>query len=281
MKMKKRIFKGFLALSAFVMLAGCGSGANEAKTESKETQVSSAVSSSEKVEAGKVTFYVTRHGKTMFNTVKRAQGWADTPLTDAGVEVAESLGKGLEKNKVKFVSAYSSDAGRARETAKLVLKNSNQAQLELNEDPRLREFGFGIYEGDTDENMWGDVGKKLGYASYEEFMTAFSAGEVDTPTATKTLKELDTTGKAEDHETVKLRMQAALKEIAIETEKSGGGNVLIVAHGMSILAMISDMTENSLPMLENASVTKIIYEDGKYTVESVGDMSYIEAGENK
>jgi probable phosphoglycerate mutase len=31
-----------------------------------------------------VTIYVTRHGKTMFNTVHRVQGWADTPLTTAG-----------------------------------------------------------------------------------------------------------------------------------------------------------------------------------------------------
>ncbi|HAH13997.1 MAG TPA: histidine phosphatase family protein, partial [Pantoea agglomerans] len=29
--------------------------------------------------AADVTLYVTRHGKTMFNTVHRAQGWADTP----------------------------------------------------------------------------------------------------------------------------------------------------------------------------------------------------------
>lgn len=30
--------------------------------------------------------------------------------------------------------------------------------------------------------------------------------------------------------------------------------------------------------VENASVTKVLYEDGKYTVESVGDMSYVEKG---
>ena len=46
--------------------------------------------------AADVTLYVTRHGKTMFNTVHRAQGWADTPLTPAGVEVAQKLGRGLQ-----------------------------------------------------------------------------------------------------------------------------------------------------------------------------------------
>ena len=30
--------------------------------------------------------------------------------------------------------------------------------------------------------------------------------------------------------------------------------------------------------VENASVTKIVYQDGTYTVESVGDMSYVAKG---
>lgn len=29
--------------------------------------------------------YIVRHGKTMFNTLARVQGWCDTPLLRAGV----------------------------------------------------------------------------------------------------------------------------------------------------------------------------------------------------
>ena len=29
----------------------------------------------------KVKLYIARHGKTMFNTIGRAQGWSDSPLT--------------------------------------------------------------------------------------------------------------------------------------------------------------------------------------------------------
>ena len=32
----------------------------------------------------KVRLYLVRHGKTMFNTIGRAQGWSDTPLTAEG-----------------------------------------------------------------------------------------------------------------------------------------------------------------------------------------------------
>ena len=31
-----------------------------------------------------VKLYLVRHGKTMFNTIGRAQGWSDTPLTAEG-----------------------------------------------------------------------------------------------------------------------------------------------------------------------------------------------------
>ena len=57
--------------------------------------------------AADVNLYVTRHGKTMFNNVHRAQGWSDTPLTKPGIEVAEQLGRGLKD--VNFIAAYSSD----------------------------------------------------------------------------------------------------------------------------------------------------------------------------
>jgi broad specificity phosphatase PhoE len=274
MKIAKKCLKGFVLLSAVFVLGACGNNGGNQQSDSQSS------SSAEVAKEKPVVFYVTRHGKTMFNTVTRAQGWADTPLTDAGVEVAEALGKGIKKENIEFTAAYSSDLGRARETAELVLDNSGQKKVPLTEDKRLREFCFGIYEGDTDENMWGAVGKKMGYNSYEDFMKAFADRKVDLTEAVKNLKSLDTTGLAEDQPTVKKRMQTALKEIAKKTEADGGGNVLLVAHGMSILAMVSDLTDDELPIqLENASVTKIVYENNQFKVESVGDMSYVEAGE--
>ena len=34
----------------------------------------------------KTRLFVIRHGRTMFNTIGRAQGWSDTPLTAEGEE---------------------------------------------------------------------------------------------------------------------------------------------------------------------------------------------------
>ena len=35
----------------------------------------------------KTRLFIIRHGKTMFNTIGRAQGWSDTPLTAEGERV--------------------------------------------------------------------------------------------------------------------------------------------------------------------------------------------------
>lgn len=55
--------------------------------------------------------------------------------------------------------------------------------------------------------------------------------------------------------------------------------MLVVTHGMSILAMISDLTNDFLKVgLDNASITKIIYKDGKFKIEELGNMKYVGLG---
>ena len=67
-----------------------------------------------------VTFYVVRHGQTLFNVMGKVQGWCDTPLTPEGVAGAEALGRGLAD--VEFARVFSSDSGRAVQTASALLE---------------------------------------------------------------------------------------------------------------------------------------------------------------
>ncbi|ACM13718.1 histidine phosphatase family protein [Bacillus paranthracis] len=218
-----------------------------------------------------VTLYVTRHGKTILNTNHRAQGWADSPLVEKGVEVASNLGTGLKD--IHFTSAYSSDSGRAIETANLVLKYSEQSKLKLEQRKNLRELNFGIFEGEKLENMWDVVGKAAGVASPEELMK-FSIQEV-----IDLIRAADPTKQAEDWELFSTRIKAEIDKISEEAAKDGGGNVLVVVHGLLITTLIEMLDSNKTKLgVENASVTKILYQDGTYTVESVGDMSYVAKG---
>lgn len=258
----KKLTKIVFSLLTLVTLGACN--ANE------ET-----VNEPEKDNNGEVVLYVTRHGKTMFNSVHRAQGWADTPLTDDGIEVAQQLGEGLKIDKIHFASVYSSDLGRSRETAKVVLNTLGQENLELNEDERLRESCFGIFEGDTDDNMWGPVAENLGFESLDAWR---SSDQFSVEEGLNELAKIDSSSTAETFEEVRNRMQFALKDIAEETADNGGGNVLVVSHGIAILALISDMTEDvpANGAIPNASVTKIVYKDGNFEVDKVADTKYIE-----
>lgn len=270
-EMKKRVSLSLMTAALF-FLVGCGGTENA--TDDSQTNATS-------TETKEVVFYVTRHGKTMFNAAERAQGWSDSPLTDEGLEVAEQLGAGLEKEQIQFVSAYSRDAGRARETTQVVLENSGQSKLNYTEDKRIREICFGTYEGDTNDNMWEAAAKEAGYKNAEELLADEA---LDLDGMYEAIKAADQTGMAEDLTTVKKRMREALTEIAEETEKNGGGNVLVVSHGGAIMAMISELKGEEraeFVPIGNASVTKIVYKDGVFDIQEVGSTSYVDAGAEK
>ena len=99
----KQIISIFIMLSCVFLVGGCAG-----KTEVPEVRQEKAAE-----KTGKDTMiYVVRHGKTMLNEAKRAQGWADAPLTDEGVKVTKKLAHGFKKRGIEFDYAYSSDIGQ-------------------------------------------------------------------------------------------------------------------------------------------------------------------------
>ena len=54
-----------------------------------------------------VSFYFIRHGRTLFNTQHKVQGWCDSPLVEEGVAAARAIGSKLAG--VEFARAYASD----------------------------------------------------------------------------------------------------------------------------------------------------------------------------
>lgn len=227
-----------------------------------------------------VVMYIARHGKTILNTMDRVQGWADAPLTPPGVEVAEFLGVGLQD--VPFKAAYSSDLGRARQTARIVLDAKGQTNMTITEVPQIRETNFGSYEGEFNPKMWNDAALYLHYKSYKEMMAAMEKDPGLLKDMVDTFKALETLGIGEDYNQVKARGQKALREIAEKEAANGGGNILVVGHGMSIGIFLSDIDSSGKKPdaghMGNAAVCKVTYKDGRFSLESFGDMSYVEKG---
>jgi len=228
-----------------------------------------------------VVFYFVRHGKTILNTLGRLQGWVDAPLTAEGRVVAEQLGRGIKREGIEFKRVYSSDSARAKTTASIVLAESGRV-LPINETSALRELALGSYEGELDEKMLREVALYMGYKSGEELLEAEKTGIAVIIQALAAVKALDTLGIAEDYYDLKARAEVFIREIAEKEASDGGGNILVISHGFTIGILLSELDDEAdYPTaidVKNASVSKVSYKDGKFTIESVGDMHYVEKG---
>lgn len=221
-----------------------------------------------------VTIYLVRHGKTWFNTTGQVQGFSDSPLTDVGVEQAEKLGKGLSN--IEFVGAYSSDLGRQRNTAKLILNQNANKKPELIELDGLKEWNFGSFEGKSDAEMYEVAFKDTGFKEEEYYEMQDALGGVQG--VADLIAEKDPLHAAENYDAILKRGKEAMNQVIKDIEDQKGGNVLIVSSGgtIPILLDIVTPTEYKGEEIKNCSVTTIKYKDGKYTLEKVGDTSFIE-----
>lgn len=226
-----------------------------------------------------ITFYIVRHGKTLLNTLDRVQGWCDSPLTSEGIEVAQYLGAGMHD--IHFDAAYCSDLRRTLQTAKTILKEKGQGDLPVTEVFGFREACFGGYESDFNKKMWGDAALFLQYVKVEDMYKDIFGGKISNRDVLNVINKLDPMGLAETFEQVEERSQSALKKIAVDESKDNKEkNILVIAHGMSIICLLYNLGGKDLlkTHLDNAAVCKVTYNDGKFTVESMGDMSYVYKG---
>jgi probable phosphoglycerate mutase len=101
------------------------------------------------------TIYYIRHGETEWNAVGRLQGVQDIPLNDLGRSQAAGAGRiladlwardGRSAASPRFVA---SPLGRARQTMELVRGTLRLPLAGYAIDDRLREIGYGQWEGST------------------------------------------------------------------------------------------------------------------------------------
>ncbi|MBC1514448.1 histidine phosphatase family protein, partial [Listeria booriae] len=172
---------------------------------------------------------------------------------------------------------YASDRGRAIETARIVMKESDNQHLKLAKLAEIREFGFGKFEGEYNQTVLKMVANEHGFDSIESYYDKTT--ENDSNIVIDTVHRLDETGRTENSTMFEERLTAGLDEILADVTKLGGGDVLVVAHGMVIHRIIEmiDPSQN-LRIIENASVTKVVFENGAYSIEEPGNMFYVEAG---
>jgi broad specificity phosphatase PhoE len=90
------------------------------------------------------TIYLIRHGETDWNRDRRIQGQSDIPLNARGRSQAAALAERLAGLPLEMI--YSSDLGRARETAGRIAAAQGR-EIPVVATPDLRECDYGLWEG--------------------------------------------------------------------------------------------------------------------------------------
>jgi probable phosphoglycerate mutase len=129
------------------------------------------------------TIYYIRHGETGWNAEGRFQGSKDIPLNELGrtqaVTSGEILGRLLAQDghEVTALPFVSSPLGRARMTMELARGALDLPVADYSIDDRLREIGYGNWEGLTLPEMQLNDAATFASRSTDKWSVAAPAGE--------------------------------------------------------------------------------------------------------
>jgi 2,3-bisphosphoglycerate-dependent phosphoglycerate mutase len=208
-----------------------------------------------------------RHGESIWNKENRFTGWKDVPLSEKGVEEAMNSGKLLKEESYLFDVVFTSYLKRAIKTMELALEASDQMWLPVYKSWRLNERHYGALEGlnkaETAEK-YGDEQVKIWRRSYTIRPPEIEKNDprypgTDRRYAALSENEIPLAECLKD--TVERFLPYWFETILpqIQSDK----NVLIVAHGNSLRALIQHldkMNEDDILALNVPTGIPLVYE---------------------
>jgi len=198
---------------------------------------------------------IVRHGETEWNTAGIRQGHLDSRLTERGVAQAKSLAARLGRE--KFAALYSSDLGRAVQTAREIASVTGH---EIVTDARLRERHLGIFQGLNGE----EIGAK--YPEERRLMRAHGPS-YEIPGGESMVQQV-------------VRNMACLNELAARHQ---GEQIVVVTHGGVVSGFFRHTLEISLEAprrfeFVNAGLNVFAHEEGNWLLLTWGDVSHLAPG---
>lgn len=184
------------------------------------------------------TFYLMRHGETLFNTQKRVQGACDSPLTEVGIAQAKAVGEYFAEKGIHFEAVYSSTQERATDTAKLVAKTDRVVQLK-----GIKEMNFGIFEAQPEMLL---PKARPGAKSFEDLLVPFGGEDI-------------------------LKVGERVHQTLVETMANHDGQCLFVSHGAAMWGLVQHLQIIFPPgvFLPNCAITKWTLEGERLVLEEL------------
>ena len=191
-----------------------------------------------------------RHGQSQWNLENRFTGWVDIDLSDTGREEAHRAGEHLRGMKVDKV--YTSVLKRAINTAKIALEEAGMGDMPMTQSELLNERHYGDLQGLNKDEMrekFGDEQVHVWRRSY------------------------DTPPPGENAESLKMTIERVMPFFRghIVEDLKQGKNVLVVAHGNSLRAVLFELDKHTPETIPNVNIptgVPIVYDievdaDGK------------------
>lgn len=171
-----------------------------------------------------------RHGESEWNKLGVWTGLTDIPLSEKGVEEAKLAGEKLKNFTIDI--SYISSLKRARQTLIQIKKIIGRDFLTY-ENKSLNERDYGIYTG---QNKW-EIQKEIGDEQFQKIRRGWNTG----------------IPKGETLEDVYNRVVPYYKTQIVPNLMSGK-NVLVVAHGNSLRALVKYLENISDKDVENLEI---------------------------
>ncbi len=204
--------------------------------------------------------YFVRHGETPWNVERRMQGQSDIALNEFGRLLAVKTGVGMSD--LNFDCVYASPLVRAYHTAELILaENKTGKDLEIIKEDRIKEIGFGVYEG----LCCGKEGWNMPDDNFKNFFT--NCGDYKTPEG------------GEGFDDVMKRLSDFLDEL-LNNKDLVDKTILIVSHGAVIRGVINYFTDNPISdywkggVHKNCGVSIVNFDGKNATIEAENIVYY-------
>ena len=177
------------------------------------------------------TIYYIRHGETAWNAEGRLQGAQDTSLNDLGRKQAAHAGGILadlfarEGHSEQALAYVASPLGRARSTMELVRGVLRLPPHDYKIDDRLREIGYGDWEGSTLAQMQARDPEVFARRQVDKWTVSPPGGET--------------------YASVQIRVRDWYDSVVVDTvavAHGGTARALMVALGMETSASAADLT---------------------------------------
>lgn len=196
---------------------------------------------------------VVRHGETVWNSERRMQGQKNSALSARGLAQARALGARMLAE--HFDHLYSSDLDRAYQTAQAIATVTGH---EIKVDPRLRERGFGIFEGLNREEM-----QQRYPAEYARF------------------RDRDPDYIVPGGESPRQFYERSMACFADISARHAGSRIVIVAHGLLLDSLyraahdLDLLAPRGLDLI-NASLNTFRHGGGRWQMLAWGDSAHLE-----